>query len=125
MKKLNLFYWIVTGLFGAFMLFSSIPNIMVMPESVTFMTHLGYPVYFIAFIGIAKLLGVIGILVPGFPTIKEWAYAGLFYDLVGATYSNIATDGFAPGIFFMVLPFTFIALSYILYHKRLSQKGKI
>ena len=54
---------------------------------------LGYPVYFIPFIGVAKLLGVIIILIPGLRAIKEWAYAGLFFDLGGAIYSNIAVAG--------------------------------
>jgi hypothetical protein len=117
MKKTKFFYWIITGLFGAFMLFSAISDILVVPEAVTFMSHLGYPVYFIPFIGVAKLLGVAAILIPGFPRIKEWAYAGLTFDLIGATYSVVAVDGFQPGTLFMLLPFTFLTLSYILYHK--------
>lgn len=64
MKKSKTLYWIITGLFSAFMLFSALPDILVVPEAVTFMSHLGYPKYFIPFIGIAKLLGVIAILVP-------------------------------------------------------------
>src|SRR5882762_1506351 len=93
MKKTKILYWIITGLFSAFMLFSAIPDIMVVPDAITFMNHLGYPIYIIPFLGVAKLLGVIAILIPGFPRIKEWAYAGLFFDLIGATYSVIATDG--------------------------------
>lgn len=54
---------------------------------------LGYPVYFIQFISIAKLLGVIIILIPGSGRIKDWAYAGLFFDLAGAIYSGIAASG--------------------------------
>ena len=111
-------YWIFTGLFGAFMLFSAIPDIMVTPEAVEFITNLGYPSYIIAFLGVAKALGVIAILVPGFPRLKEWAYAGLFYDLLGATYSGVANDGLQPAMAFMLLPFTLLALSYGYYHKR-------
>ncbi len=85
MKKNKALYWTITGLFLAFMLFSAVPDILVVPDAVTFMVHLGYPKYFIPFIGVAKLLGVIAILVPGFPRIKEWAYAGLCFDLIGAT----------------------------------------
>ena len=118
MKRTNLLYWIITGIFAAFMLFSSVPDIMMSPDAITFMRHLGYPDYFIPFIGWAKVLGVIAILVPGYPRIKEWAYAGLFFDLIGATYSQIATDGFQPGILFMVLPIAFLFVSYSLYHKR-------
>ena len=119
MKKTKLLYWIITGLFGAFMLFSAVPDILVVPEAVAFMSHLGYPKYFIPFIGIAKLLGVIAILVPGYPRIKEWAYAGLIFDLIGATYSQMANDGFQPAEFIMVLPIALFLLSYSLYHKKI------
>jgi DoxX-like family len=118
MKKTNTIYWIIIGLFGAFMLFTAIPDILVVPDAVTFMNHLGYPKYFIPFIGVAKLLGVIAILIPGYPRIKEWAYAGLFFDLIGATYSQVANDGFQPAIFFMVLPIAFLFISYFLYHRK-------
>ena len=117
MKKAKIFFWIITGLFSAFMLFSSIPDILVVPDAVTFMSHLGYPAYIIPFLGIAKLLGIIAILIPGFPRIKEWAYAGLFFDLLGAVYSGIATEGLQPQMAVMILPFGFLFISYFLYHK--------
>jgi uncharacterized membrane protein YphA (DoxX/SURF4 family) len=118
MKKRNTLYWIITGLFGAFMLFSAVPDILLVPDAITFMTHLGYPRYFIPFIGIAKLLGVIAILIPRFPRLKEWAYAGFCFDLLGATYSQLANDGFQPMVIFMVLPVALLFLSYSLYHKQ-------
>lgn len=120
MKKTNTLYWIFTGLFGGFMLFSAIPDIIVVPEAVEFVTgKLGYPEYIIPFLGVAKALGVVAILVPGFPRIKEWAYAGLFFDLLGATYSNLCVEGIKPEMAFMLLPFTVFTLSYVYYHKRL------
>jgi uncharacterized membrane protein YphA (DoxX/SURF4 family) len=122
MKRTNLIYWIFTILFGAFMLFSAIPNVLLTPESVAFITGLGYPKYIIFFLGIAKTLGVIGILIPGFPRLKEWAYAGLFFDITGATWSVISFAGPDPQQFFMVLPFTLEAVSYIYYHKRLKER---
>ena len=76
MKRIKIIYWTVTILFAAFMIFTAIPDILMAPDAVTFMNQLGYPNYFIPFIGIAKVLGCIAILVPGFPRIKEWAYAG-------------------------------------------------
>jgi len=119
MKKINILYWGITGIFGAFMLFSAIPDIIVVDEAVTFVTgKLGYPEYIIPFLGVAKTLGVIAIVIPGFPRLKEWAYAGLFFDLVGATYSGICVDGLQPPMAFMILPFTFLFLSYTYYHKR-------
>jgi hypothetical protein len=119
MKKTNIFYWIITGLFSAFMLFSAFPDIISSPDAIKFMNHLGYPNYIIPFLGIAKLLGIIAILIPGNFRIKEWAYAGLFFDLAGATYSAIGTEGFHSSVLFMVLPITFLFLSYYLWHKRM------
>lgn len=125
MKKTKILYWVFAGLFSVFMLFSAIPDIMVVKAAIDMVSdHLGYPQYIIPFLGVAKLLGAIAILIPGFPRIKEWAYAGLFYDLAGATYSSIALGdpfiGPQGGWLFMILPFTVLALSYIFYHKKLK-----
>jgi hypothetical protein len=118
MKKTNIFYWIFTGLFGFLMFFSAIPDILSSPVAIEGMHKgLGYPVYFVPFIGVAKALGVIAILVPGFPRLKEWAYAGLFFDLIGATYSIIAV-GNIQGVGFMVLPLALAVTSYLFYTKR-------
>ena len=121
MKKTTTLYWIFTGLFGAFMMFTAIPNIISEAESVTFITQLGYPTYFVPFIGVAKALGVIAVLIPGFPRIKEWAYSGLFFDLISAVYSMIAVHGVDPSMAFMLLPFILGALSYYFYHKKLEE----
>ena len=121
MKKTNILYWIFTGLFAAFMLLSAIPDIISDPVAIQGMhTELGYPLYFIPLIGVAKLLGVIAILVPGFPRIKEWAFAGFAFDLLGATYSIIAIG--KPDWMFMVLPLLFLVIAYTLYHKRKNLK---
>lgn len=120
MKKLSIAYWIITGFFAAFMLFSAIPDILLDPEAVTMITGLGYPTYFIPFIGVAKVVGAIAILIPNFNRIKEWAYAGLFFDLLGAAYSIIAKEGFQIQVTFMVLPIAFLFLSYYLWHKKMG-----
>lgn len=120
MKKTNLFYWIFTILFVGFMAFTAIPNVMMEPESVDFITKLGYPKYFIPFIGVAKLIGCIALLIPGFPRVKEWAYAGMGFDLVAAWYSIIAMYGFDPSQAFMLVPIVLMALSYFFYHKKLA-----
>jgi len=118
-KKLNIAYWVVAALFGGFMIFSAIPDIMMNPDAVK-MIHddMGYPMYFLKFIGVAKLFGGLAILIPGFPRIKEWAYAGLMFDLISATYSFIALGKtpleWSPMLIFLALGFT----SYFLYHKK-------
>ncbi|WP_080055805.1 DoxX family protein [Spirosoma aerolatum] len=118
LKKTNILYWILTGLFAFVMAGSAIPNIMVNPMSVQGFHEMGYPTYIIPFLGWAKLLGVVAILVPGFPRLKEWAYAGLIFDLLGATYS-VANSGkelvqWAPIFIFVALGFG----SYYAYHKK-------
>jgi hypothetical protein len=122
MKRINIFYWIFTILFSILMFGSSIPDILSMPDAVKGMHGvLGYPLYFIPFIGVAKALGVIAILIPGFPRIKEWAYAGLSYDLIAATYSLACTpQNNQPGgaWYFMVLPLGLAACAYIFYRKK-------
>ena len=122
MKRTNIFYWIVTGLFSAFMIFSSIPDILNTPDAVKFMTSLGYPPYFTPFIGVAKVLGIIAILIPGHPRIKEWAYAGLVFDLIGASYSVMSVQP-GPGALFMLVFVGFAFGSYFLYHKKLKENA--
>lgn len=121
-KTINLIYWINTILFAGLMAFSAIPNAMTNEDSIKFMHDLlGYPVYFIGFIGVAKLLGVIAILIPGLKRIKEWAYAGLFFDLAGAIYSNIAVAKEVDPMMLTLLAWIVPGiLSYVFWHKKLK-----
>ncbi|MFZ6025153.1 MAG: DoxX family protein [Bacteroidota bacterium] len=114
MNKTKLIYWVTTGLFSAFMIFTAVPNIMMDAASKQLITdYLGYPEYFIPFIGLAKILGGLAILVPYFKKIKEWAYAGLAFDLIGAMYSAIKVGGIDPGMSIMILVFAAGITSYI------------
>ncbi len=93
-KTITILYWIFTLLFAALMIFSAVGGIQPSPDAIKLMHDgLGYPVYFIPFISIAKLLGSITILIPGLNRIKDWAYAGLFFDLTAVIYSSIASSG--------------------------------
>jgi DoxX-like family len=107
------------------MIFSAIPNIAGNAESINFITALGYPAYFIPFIGVAKLLGSLAILAPGYFRLKEWAYAGLFFDLLGAFYSLIQVHGFDASMSVMILIIAVGALSYLFYHKLYNQKAVV
>ena len=120
-KRDTIIFWVSTGLFCAFMLSSAIPNMLSSKEWVTIFEQLGYPLYLLPFIGVAKLLGVIVLLIPGFNRLKEWAYAGFFFDLVGATYSAIYAGGFHPQMLIMLVPFGLGAVSYIYHHKRVDR----
>lgn len=92
MKHLNRIYWIITAFFCGSMVFSSIGGIMLEEQTVAMLSdHLGYPLYFIRWISVLKVLGAIAILLPVVPDrVKEWAYFGFFVDLVSAMYSFIA-----------------------------------
>ncbi|HET9057833.1 MAG TPA: DoxX family protein [Chitinophagaceae bacterium] len=117
MKKIIIIYWLFTGLFTLLAVMGSVLDIIHSKDAVDLITHLGYPMYFITFIGVVRLLGVIAILIPGYPKIKEWAYAGLVFDMGGALYSHIATGDpfgiFAPAVIALIL----VVGSYIYYHK--------
>ena len=120
MKKTNIIFWIATIVFAGLMLFTAIPEIMQPAASKEFMRHLGYPDYINPFIGVMKILGIIAILTPRYPRLKEWAYAGFFFDLLGATYSQIGSDGFKPEIAGMLIFFIPWAVSYVYFHKKLK-----
>jgi hypothetical protein len=98
MKKRNkIIYWIATiwlslGMVstGLLQLFKTKAEGAVSPPGVYGIIHLGYPVYFLTLLGLAKLLGVVTVLIPKFPLLKEWAYAGFFFMMTGAIYSHIA-----------------------------------
>lgn len=119
-KTINTLYWIFTILFCVLMIFSSWSSILVQEDSVKLIHDmLGYPTYFIPFTGWAKLMGCIALLIPGYGRIKEWAYAGLFFDLVAAVYSGIAvSQTFNPMMLLMVIWFAPGVLSYIYWHKK-------
>ncbi|HEY0273793.1 MAG TPA: DoxX family protein [Chitinophaga sp.] len=117
MKKTKIAYWIFTALlivlFGVF----SVPGLMGSPDSVAIFKQLSYPLYIMPFLSVAKILGVIAIVIPGYPRLKEWAYAGLTFDLAGATYSTIATGTPFTQWFPMIIFFGLIAGSYSCYHR--------
>lgn len=123
MKTTKIFYWILTGLMAAFMLLGAIPDVLRIPAAVDVFAHLGYPAYLLPFIGVAKILGVVAVLVPGFQRLKEWAYAGLVFDLVGALYSHISV-GDPPGSWvFPIIGLLLVFGSYLLRRKRLNQQA--
>lgn len=117
MKKTKIIYWVVTGILAATLGIGSVYDAISAQEAVDHVTRIGYPAYIVPFLGVAKLLGIVAILVPGFPRLKEWAYAGLFYDLFGAFYSHIAF-GDGPDMWAgFFIGFALIAVSYIYHHK--------
>ena len=103
-KNRIVFYRITTGLVATEFLVGGITDILQVPVFFDVLIRLGYPGYFSIIVGIWKIPGSIAILVPGFPRLKEWAYAGMFFNMTGAVASHIAVkDNFtimiAPLIF--------------------------
>ena len=121
MKRNDVLYWSVTGLFCLLMIASAVPDIIRVPQAVEMVEHhLGYPPYFLQYIGVAKLLGALTILQPKFPRLKEWAFAGIAFDLISAMYSGISVGDpvaqWAPISIGLVL----LAAVYTLHHRRVG-----
>ena len=91
MDKRKVGYWVSTALLVPPFLLGGVLDIMAPPDVVQTLSHLGYPAYFAPLIGIWKVLGVIALLVPRFPRLKEWAYAGFIFDTTGAAVSHAAS----------------------------------
>jgi uncharacterized membrane protein YphA (DoxX/SURF4 family) len=103
----NIAYWITTMLGPASFVIGGVLNLTQSEQVVATMHHLGYPVYFASLLGMWKLLGAIAIVVPGLPRLKEWAYAGFFFDLTAAAVSRAAVGDSIGDI---VAPLAFLAL---------------
>jgi uncharacterized membrane protein YphA (DoxX/SURF4 family) len=86
--KTKLLYWIPTVLIALFLTASAVPDVLHVEGAVAIIHHLGYPDYFLTLIGVAKLLGAVALLAPVPRTLREWAYAGFTFDLLGAAFSH-------------------------------------
>lgn len=118
MKKIKLKYWIINSLMITGLLSSAIPSVLGLSYSVEhFTTHLGFPEYFLYFTGFTKLLGIIALLIPGYPRIKEWVYAGFTFDLIGAIYVTLAVNDPISAIIFQIILIILLFTSYHYYHK--------
>ena len=73
------------------------------PGGVDSSIHLGYPIYFLTILGVWKILGAVAVLIPKFPLLKEWAYAGFFFVVTGAIFSHIALGDSVMEMFGAVL----------------------
>ena len=104
MKGKNIAYWITTILV-AFFMSGGVAQLAHVPATVDgFVRILHYPPYFVTILGFWKVAGAIAILVPGFPRLKEWAYAGIFFDLTGAAASCAAVGGYGAYGFHVIVP---------------------
>jgi hypothetical protein len=84
-------YWATTGMVVFAMFSGGIAELAHRPETINGMKELGYPVYFVMIIGFWKLLGSVVLVAPGLPRVKEWAYAGIFFNMTGAAVSHLVS----------------------------------
>ena len=89
-KAYKIGYYILTALLSALMLFSAYGSLKGGPDVDAMMSHLGYPMYVLTMLSYFKILGVIAIWQTKFPNLREWAYAGFFFDMLGAGISFVA-----------------------------------
>lgn len=114
MKRDKILYWVFTSLIAFGFLMSSFIYLTKDPKITGGFQFLGYPQYLIPFLGIAKLLGALAIIQPWSKTVKEWAYAGITFTILGATWTHISTN--TP----VTQPLLFLAvtlLSYFFYQR--------
>ena len=113
-RRNKILYWISTlwlalGMLatGTLQLFRVKAEGALAPPGVYGITHLGYPVYFLTIPGVWKMLGVAAVLIPKFPLLKEWAYAGFFFAMTGAAFSHLAVGDplkeLVPSLLLLVL----------------------
>ncbi|WP_353139884.1 DoxX family protein [Pseudopedobacter sp.] len=110
-KRNRVIYWIATIWLALGMLSTGIVQLLKMKEEVSMMTNLGYPLYLLTILGVWKILGVIVVLIPKSPLLKEWTYAGFFFVMSGAIISHLAIgdavkDFFGPTL---LLILTFVS----------------
>ena len=109
-KRNKIIYWVATAWLALGMVATASGQLLKWKEgqgAVGSITHLGYPVYLLTILGVWKILGVVAVLIPKFPLLKEWAYAGFFFVMSGAILSHLASgDGIidiAPAFLLLVL----------------------
>ncbi|NCI51412.1 DoxX family protein [Sediminibacterium roseum] len=121
MKKRNrIIYWIATIWLSLGMLSTGIVQLIHVQQEADLFARLGYPAYLLTMLGAWKILGVIAVLVPKFPLLKEWAYAGFFFAMSGAVISHLAMNDEAKELFGPILLLVLTTVSW--YFRPLSRK---
>ena len=112
MKKLKTWYWVATIIFALLMLMDGLGGVAQQEAGKEVFKHLGYPMYLLIIVGIAKLLGVVAILQQKFVAIKEWAFAGFAFNFIGA-FASRAFVG--DGVALLIPPIIALAIMFIPY----------
>ena len=112
MNARTIAYWTTTVLFSLAIGAAGAADVALTADMVAAMEHLGYPQYFAQILGVWKILGAVALLVPAFPRLKEWAYAGFFFNLTGAALSHLAVGDGAGGAVAPLVLLTLAAVSW-------------
>jgi uncharacterized membrane protein YphA (DoxX/SURF4 family) len=91
------FYWLATALLLSELVLGGIWDVLRVPRVREVIERLGYPTYFLVILGVWKLLGAVALVIPRFPRLKEWAYAGVVFNLTGALISHVVSGDIKPG----------------------------
>ncbi len=110
MKAKSLGYWTATAILVMTLLSGGAAQVARQPDTLAGILKLGYPEYFVVLLGIWKILGSVALLVPRFPLVKEWAYAGAFFEMTGAAISHAACGDLGAGAFHVIVPLAFVVL---------------
>jgi hypothetical protein len=109
-KRNKIIYWIATIWLALGMVSTALVQLFKAKAGqggVDMITHLGYPVYFLTILGVWKIFGAVTVLIPKFPVLKEWAYAGFLFAMTGAIFSHIIVGDSAaeilPSLLLLVL----------------------
>jgi hypothetical protein len=124
-SKLNILYWIATGIFVAFLLMDGAAGLAHEKTGLDVMNHLAYPAYLMSILGGFKVAGAVAIIQSRYNLVKEWAFAGYWISCIGAFLSRFFS-GDGPGL--LVLPLVFLAISvipYMLWKKRGMPRTKV
>ncbi len=116
MKTIKVIYWTSTVLFALVFVTTGTLYLLHNPQMVTKLVLLGYPPYMLAILGTAKIPGSIVLVVPKYPRLKEWAYAGFVFDFLGAIWSHIAVQGIGRAAAVVLAPLCLVAVSYVSFH---------
>jgi hypothetical protein len=119
-RSKKIIYWIATVWLALGMLSTGIVQLLKTDDEVSLITRLGYPVYFLTIIGFWKILGVVAVLTPKFPLLKEWAYAGFFMAMSGAIISHLINGSEAKDLFGPTLLLVLTVISW--YFRPASRK---
>lgn len=112
-KTIRITYWVLLTLFCLFHVMDAIGGLSKAKAGVDAMNAMGYPIYLMTFLSVLKLLGVAALLQDKFRTVKEWAFAGFSFSLIGAAVSHACVN---DQVAFIILPIVFLAILLTLYY---------